>query len=180
MLIGELINQTNKKLRNEQKKVLSLGLNFIFANEQTPEDLARLEKDVYQWERKINPVIHHAAENRNNFGKDNHKGWLEKEIQSSWEPGPQNWEWSEELQELKRSIILKTGIRKTNRNKRTPETIMQVVNQLKRMRDIHILPANKGRNTTIWSQEDYDKEAYRQLEDATTYKNSTKKNTKGL
>lgn len=43
------------------------------------------------------------------------------------------------------------------------------INNLRNDTSIHILKADKGRSTVLWSSADYDKEALRQLQDKSTY-----------
>ena len=51
---------------------------------------------------------------------------------------------------------------------------IQTLKTLQTRSDIHILKADKGRNTVIWSTSDYDREATRQLADTSTYKELSK------
>lgn len=69
------------------------------------------------------------------------------------------------MQDRKEKII-KTGY---NFDKQTPDYIFEELGNLERDENIHILPADKGRNTVIWNTTDYDREAIRQLEDESTY-----------
>jgi hypothetical protein len=50
------------------------------------------------------------------------------------------------------------------------EQILKEAKKLSLQTDIHVIKADKGRNTVIWSVEDDDREANRQLSDTSTYK----------
>jgi hypothetical protein len=50
------------------------------------------------------------------------------------------------------------------------EKILKEAKKLSLQTDIHVMKADKGRNTVIWSVEDYDREANRQHSDKSTYK----------
>ena len=56
----------------------------------------------------------------------------------------------------------------------TPEAIQEAIRCLAQNEYIHILKADKGRNTVIWLAKDYDKEAERQLNDKVNYKELSK------
>lgn len=140
-----------------------MGLNFIFANKQTTRELTQLEEDINKWERKINITIHFTGNQRHHG--DNNTGWLNKEVPSTWETPPQAWEWEEEIQRTKKKLITTTR----RKGEETPQKINEAIEELKSMKEIHILPADKGRNTVLWKTTEYDIEAMRQLNDGTTY-----------
>lgn len=156
-----IINQTDKVLTDAQIETLSLGLNFIFSV-KNKQERKQLERDLEVWERKINTAIYFSEKRKFHHTGS---GWLTKETTSTWTPPPQSWEYDNEIQNL-RTQILQPNNKETME---TPKSILMAVKELRGMTDIHILPADKGRNTTLWKTDEYDREALRQLEDKTTY-----------
>lgn len=71
------------------------------------------------------------------------------------------WRFDEELEKLCEQIIQETK----EKPNQTPNEIIVEMGRLVYDTEIHILPADKGRNTVIWNTREYDTEAERQLED---------------
>jgi len=153
-----LINQTKLTLTNEATEVLCLGLNFIpsIKDVKPPsESIARLIKD-------INTAIIFSKPS----GHPHHTGWLSRIIVNEWKPENQSWmnddKVIETLSELRTIPFLPSPV--------LHEKVLKEAKKLSQNTGIHIMKADKGRNTVIWSVEDYDREANRQLSDKSTYK----------
>lgn len=119
------------------------------------------QTDINQWERKLNIEIYFATGTNKIHTKS---GWLNKEVPSTWETPPQTWEFKEDLQRKKKNLLSDKDA-----GPPTHPEILEAAEELRNMKDIHILPADKGRNVVIWKTEDYDREANRQLGDTSTY-----------
>lgn len=159
-----IINQSDKILSDTQTEILSLGLNFIFATNDKKER-SKLNNDMEEWMRKIDVAIHFNGRQTNHT-----KGWLQKDLKTNWQPPPMAWRFDRELEKLSKEIIQESKEEPDN----TPQVIIEELYNLANDKEIHILPADKGRNTVIWNAKDYDIEAQRQLQDRTTYEELTK------
>jgi len=94
------------------------------------------------------------------------RGWLSRHVKTDWSPESQSWLYDDQViqtfSELQNPPLLKSPL--------FHEKIRTEIKKLSLRTDIHILKADKGRNTVIWNISDYDKEANRQLSDHSTYK----------
>lgn len=159
-----LINQTELILSDLDKELLCVGLNFILppTNNLVTED--QIDLALNRWTRSIDIDIHLA---NNSFGTPK-RGWIHDVVKSQWEPPPGSWrsdpEVTSSLNTLKYTLYTPPA---TQSN--TDREIAEAINKLRTNPDIHILKADKGRGTVIWSTKDYDAEALRQLNDKSTY-----------
>ena len=143
-------------------EALALGLNFV----TTEPNKRYITDSTDKWKKKINCAIHFADPlTKGKMNKvPSRRGWITKYIKSEWEPPSQTWQdamptWDSDI--LSPQYADPTRI--------TPKPILDAIKQLARMKEIHILPADKGGNTVIWHRDDYDREAQRQLNDKKTY-----------
>ena len=163
-----IINQTTLALTGEQLEILALGLTFVPAFRQKNE--AEIHAQQYeQWAAKIDTAIHFAGRVDNSTNPN--KGWLNKDIPSTWLPPRGSWRDDQLVRELARDHLLIDNYRDT---KTTPVEIQDAIQSLANNQYVHILKADKGRNAVIWLVNDYDAEAERQLNDIVNYKELSK------
>lgn len=158
-----LINQTSVELSDLDKELLCVGLNFVHPP-TSGLGLAESTSDAFQrWARSVDIDIHLA---HTTFSKSK-TGWLKETIKSTWDPPRGTWREDPAVKEaiwkLKLSLTPQLGLRPENR------VVSLAIARLRDNTGIHILKADKGRTTVIWSAADYDAEALRQLGDPTTY-----------
>ncbi len=100
------------------------------------------------------------------------RGRLSDCIPSTWSPPEQSWRSDPEIiasiKELETLCVPRTP------HSHTDKEINKAIKGLRDNLEIHILKADKGRSTVIWSTRDYDAEALRQLSDSSTYRELTK------
>ncbi len=153
-----LINQSNKEISDEAIEVLCLGLNFIPSKKLVG---GRIEKPLNKLISDINKQI--VLYKRKEIGN---KGWLSKIIKSEWTPDEQSWTLDDRIIPL----LIKLSDPEERINPVHHNSVLETLTKLQARTDIHILKADKGRNTVIWSTTEYDKEAERQLADSSTYR----------
>jgi hypothetical protein len=157
-----LINQSQTILTDAEIEVLCLGLNFIPSNGDTKQGtdvaISRLTHDINK----------QLLFNKKN--KHGDRGWLSKFVKSDWIPEEQSWMLDERITPIMDKLLNPTK----NINPILHNEAIQTLKKLQTCSDIHILKADKGRNTVIWSIPDYDREAARQLADTSTYKELSK------
>lgn len=159
-----LINQSHRTLSDQQIEVLCLGLNFI------PQQTMAKQSDLSESLLKLTRDIDTAIILSNKKGNRKLKGWLSKHIQSEWKPEELSWRSDPEIKTLLNNILnFEAGTISSSQKDISP-----IIQEIKQWRDVHILKSDKGRNTVIWQVTDYDKEALRQLNDKTTYKELSK------
>ncbi len=153
-----LINQSNTVISDEATEVLCLGLNFIPSRKLVRE---RINKPVNKLISDINKqiVLYKKKEAVN-------KGWLSKIVKSEWIPDEQTWTQDNRIIPL----LHKLSDPEERVDPVVHDSVLETLKKLQTRTDIHILKADKGRNTVIWSTSDYDKEAERQLADSSTYR----------
>lgn len=93
------------------------------------------------------------------------KGWLSKIVKSEWTPDEQTWTSDHRVAPL----LVKLSDPEELVNPILHTSTLETLKKLRENKEIHILKADKGRNTVIWSTTDYNKEAARQLADSSTY-----------
>ncbi len=158
-----LINQSTTIISDEAIEVLCLGLNFIPSKKIDDKKIDRpLDKLILDINKQI--VLFRKKGNQN-------KGWLSNIIKSEWTPEEQSWTSDYRIIPL----LTKLSDPEELRNPLLHNNILETLSKLQNRTDIHILKADKGRNTVIWSTTDYDKEAERQLADSSTYRELSKK-----
>jgi hypothetical protein len=138
--------------------VLCLGLNFIPSRKLVKE---RINKPINKLISDINKhiVLYKKKETVN-------KGWLSKIVKSEWIPDEQTWTQDNRIIPL----LHKLSDPEERVDPVLHNSVLEILKKLQTRTDIHILKADKGRNTVIWSTADYDKEAERQLADSSTYR----------
>jgi hypothetical protein len=152
-----LINQSNTEISDEAKEVLCLGLNFIPSKKLVKEKIDKpLNKLISDINKHI--VLYKRKETGN-------KGWLSKLVKSEWTPDEQTWTLDSRIIPL----LNKLSDPEERINPVLHDSVLGTLKKLQMRTDIHILKADKGRNTVIWSTTDYDREAERQLSDSSTY-----------
>lgn len=152
-----MINQTNTKLSDKAAEVLCLGLNFIPSRKLVKERINKplnklisdINKQIVLYKRKVT----------------SNRGWLSRIIKSEWIPDEQTWTLDDRIIPL----LNKLSDPEERINPVLHNDVLTTLEKLQTRSDIHILKADKGRNTVIWSTTDYDKEAGRQLADSSTY-----------
>lgn len=161
-----IINQTTLNLTDHMIEALALGLNFVTSEPNCPSFDTPLQK----WSKKIDCAIHFADPDTvlQSRTSTRRRGWITKYISSDWEPPRQSWR--DTLSDWETIIVSKQA---PDRARLTPKPIIDAIKKLASIRDIHILPADKGGNTVIWHTDDYDREAQRQLNDKQTYQEQT-------
>lgn len=97
--------------------------------------------------------------------KSTKKGWLTQFAQNDWKPPPQTWKETGQIAGILGSLANPD----LNQSPISHEKIIAELQKLQKRKDVHILKSDKGRNTVIWPVTDYDTEAYRQLNDKSTY-----------
>jgi hypothetical protein len=142
--------------------VLCLGLNFIPSRKLVRE---RINKPINKLISDINKqiVLYKKKETVNN-------GWLSKIVKSDWIPDEQTWTQDNRIIPL----LHKLSDPEEKIDPVIHDSVLETLKKLQTRTDIHILKADKGRNTVIWSTADYDKEAERQLADSSTYRELSK------
>ena len=164
-----VINQTTLLLTGEQIEILALGLTFVPAVRQANES-ANFQQQFDNWATKIDAALHFAGRVDNSTPP--RKGWLSRDIPSTWLPPAGSWKNDPQIQNLKNNHLL---VEKETREERvTPYEIQEAIRSLSQNEFVHILKADKGRNAVIWLARDYDKEAERQLNDNQNYKELSK------
>jgi hypothetical protein len=158
-----LINQSKHRISDTEIESLCLGLNFIPSQKDNAANNKNLTTGVDRWTRSININLHFG----NTSNTRTRKGWLTEHLLNTWEPPAGTW--TQEPTTIK-SLMDFTNTSNITRAKETPQPIIEAIDRLKSLTDIHILKADKGRNTVIWETSAYDREALRQLSDETTYK----------
>jgi len=157
-----LINQSQTTLTDGAIEILSLGLNFIPSNsdmeQETEMAVTRLTHDINK-----QLLLHNRKTNGN-------RGWLSKFVKSDWTPEEQTWTSDKRIIPI--MDRLHNPIKVTNPI--LHNEAIQTLKTLQTRSDVHILKADKGRNTVIWGTTDYDREATRQLADTSTYKELSK------
>jgi hypothetical protein len=144
-------------ISDEATEVLCLGLNFIPSTKAGDGRInAPLNKLVLDINKQI--VLHKKKETVN-------KGWLSKIVKSEWTPDEQTWTSDDRVTPL----LAKLSDPEELINPTLHNSVLKTLKELQTRTDIHILKADKGRNTVIWSTIEYDKEAARQLSDTSTY-----------
>jgi hypothetical protein len=94
------------------------------------------------------------------------KGWLSKIVKNEWIPDEQTWTQDNRIIPL----LHKLSDPEERVDPVLHDSVLETLKKLQTRTDIHILKADKGRNTVIWSTADYDREAERQLADSSTYR----------
>ncbi len=98
------------------------------------------------------------------------KGWLSNIVKSEWTPDEQTWTSDNRII----PIVAKLSEPEELIKPVLHNNVVKTLKKLKKRTDIHIIKADKGRNTVIWSINEYDKEAARQLADSSTYSELSK------
>ena len=161
-----LINQTNFRLSDHDIELLCLGLNFIPSPIVTPDEyFVTFEKAFDKWSQAIDTSLYFFDN-----PSDNKKGWLHSEIPSEWTPPIGSWMSDQRVLEAKDELA---GVLRPY-DPNFLSIMINCISRLKNEHSIHILKADKGRSTVIWSAVDYDKEAMRQLGDTNSYKKLTR------
>lgn len=163
-----LINESDIKLNDTDIETLSLGLGFIPTNDDNDNEGNReitLDKSIESWKNKLDIMLYFAA--RKGLKLKSNKGWLWKEIKSDWVPTRQAWRDDETVNSI--NIITEQYDKSTI----TPQKIRESIRKLKKLENVHILSADKGSNTVLWRETDYNKEAIRQLTDTNSYRELT-------
>jgi hypothetical protein len=138
--------------------VLCLGLNFIPSKKQAK---GRINKPL---NKLISDINKHIVLYKKK--KTGNKGRLSKIVKSEWIPDEQTW-----TQDIRIVPLLhKLSDPEERIDPVLHDNVLETLKKLQARTDIHILKADKGRNTVIWSTADYDKEAERQLADSSTYR----------
>ena len=157
-----LINQTSFRLSDNDIELLCLGLNFIPSPIVTPEEyFVTFEKAFDKWSQAIDTALYF-----HDNPSANRKGWLHSEISSTWVPPVGSWMSDEQVLSAKDEL---SGVLRPD-DSNSLSILFNCISRLKSEHSIHILKADKGRSTVIWSADDYDKEALRQLGDVKSYK----------
>lgn len=160
-----LINQSGYNISDEEIEALCLGLNFI-PSDTSPETMETNSNNLNQGVSKLIRAINislHFGDNSNTTTK---KGRLTKSLPNTWEPPTQSWT------QIPAVIDILDNIRRVPNGTDpvgTPIPIKRAIEKLQSETNLHILKADKGRNTVIWETDAYDREATRQLSDTTTY-----------
>ena len=137
---------------------MCLGLNFIPSTKLEDKRIdAPLNKLISDINKHI--ILHKKKETEN-------KGWLSKIIKSEWTPDKQTWTSDDRIAPW----LIKLSDPEELINPTLHNSVLETLKKLQSHTDIHILKADKGRNTVIWSTTEYDREATRQLADTSTYK----------
>jgi hypothetical protein len=137
--------------------VLCLGLYFIPSRKLIKERINKpLNKLISDINKQI--VLYKKKETAN-------KGWLSKIVKSEWTPDEQTWTQDNRIIPL----LHKLSDPEERVDPVVHDSVLEILKKLQTRTDIHILKADKGRNTVIWSTADYDREAERQLADTSTY-----------
>jgi hypothetical protein len=141
---------------------LCLGLNFI---PSIKSDGKRIDKPLNKLISDINKqiVLYKKKETTN-------RGWLSNIIKSKWTPDEQTWTSDDRITPL----LAKLSDPEELINPVLHNNVLGTLKKLQTRTDIHILKADKGRNTVIWSTTEYNKEAARQLADSSTYSELSK------
>lgn len=156
-----LINQSEYKIYDEEIEALCLGLNFITSqtDPKTKEtDTRNLTTGVNRWITAININLHFGDSSDANT----RKGRRTEHLLNTWEPPTGTWAQAPSIINSLKDIIDTPINNKTNE---TPQPIIEAINKLQSLTDLHILKADKGRNTVIRETNTYDREAQRQLSD---------------
>jgi hypothetical protein len=157
-----LINQSNAGVSDKVIEVLCLGLNFIPSKKLEEVRIVKpLNKLISDINKQI--VLYKRKETEN-------QGWLSKIIKSDWTPEEQTWTQDDRIIPL----LNKLSDPEERINPVLHNNVLETLKNLQTRTDIHILKADKGRNTVIWSTTAYDKEAERQLADSSTYSELSK------
>lgn len=160
-----LINQSGYRISDVEIEALCLGLNFIPSQVDPITkriDTKNLTTGVNEWIRAINISLHFG----DSSGANIKKGWLTKQVPSTWEPPTRSWM---QVPAIAGSLGTIIDAAENIRVNETPQPIIEAIDKLRSLPDLHILKADKGRNTVIWETSAYDREALRQLSDTTTY-----------
>ena len=161
-----LINQTSFRLSDNDIELLCLGLNFIPSPTVTPEEyFVTFEKAFDRWSQAIDTALYF-----HDNPSLNRKGWLHSDISSTWTPPIGSWMSDEHVLAAKDEL---SGVFRPD-NSNSLSILFNCISRLKSEHSVHILKADKGRSTVIWSADDYDKEALRQLGDVKSYKQLTR------
>ena len=156
-----LINQTSFYLSDSDIELLCLGLNFIPPPNVSFDEFSNTFETAYdKWSRAIDTALYF-----HDNPSTNRKGWLHSEISSSWDPPLGSWRSDSRVLDAKDELL---GVLRPD-NFGSRESVFDCIARLQSEHSIHILKADKGRSVVIWSAEDYDKEAMRQLGDTKSY-----------
>ncbi len=138
--------------------MLCLGLNFIPSRKLVEEKINKpLNKLISDINKQI--VLYKKKGTVN-------KGWLSRIVKTEWIPDEQTWTHDQRIIPL----LHKLSDPEERIDPVIHDKVLETLKRLQTRTDIHILKADKGRNTVIWSTADYDKEAERQLADSSTYR----------
>ena len=163
-----LINQSPLVLTDCQIEVLSMGLGFVPPITRPPSDRAAdFDAALKHWSRSVDISLHFATVDSSFTSQ---KGWLGKLIPSTWDPpaGP----WRDQLPSSD-AFHFASAVFNPDENVSgvsAPDPVTIALDQLAKQQLAHIMKADKGRCTVLWSVEAYDREARFQLDDATKYK----------
>ena len=163
-----IVNQTSLHLNGEETEILALGLAFIpsIAN---GNDFVRITTDFDDWCKKIDTAVYFA--NHENTNPQQIKGWLHKDTPSNWLPPAGSWRDDPHVQYLIENHLI---AQPSHDPYYTPSPIRNALRSLRDNKQVHILKADKGSNAVIWLVSDYDREAERQLNDQSNYKELSK------
>ncbi|XP_045023551.1 uncharacterized protein LOC123467847 [Daphnia magna] len=160
-----LINQSHYNISDEEIEALCLGLNFIpsdISPEAKEANSSNLNQGVSKLIRAINISLHFG----DNSSTNTRKGRLTKFLPSTWDPPTRSWTQIPAVIDILDNIM---SVPNGAEHVGTPQPIIEAIEKLQSETKLHILKADKGRNTVIWEADAYDREATRQLSDITTY-----------
>lgn len=192
---GLLINQSSRRLRDAEIEALLAGLGFVTTEPLKPE----AEKESYsrardRLTRSIDIRLAISIGRKDgSWTEDGRrlKSHIYRTVPSKWQPPAHDWrepaahwlKWLEQptlktTEDGRGGAVRRNGDRGDyghgHHNGTTHREILVAIGTLKRDREIHILPADKGGATVIMNRADYDREALRQLSDRETYEPLTK------
>lgn len=162
-----MLNDTNYTLSQSEIHLLSKGLTFVPTKRPNIEQIG---KDLEILRRKLNL---RAFWNRKPEQERTHsRSLLSNILGSNWDPPIETIKKdNEHWKEFSETYLNSATTCKQKHN--LPKNWRETWKGLTTNQEFYLLKADKGGRMVIWSRENYEKEAYRQLEDKNTYSEMT-------
>lgn len=161
--LNTILNKSNRVLSDEEVETLALGLNFIPTRKTNRYNNIQRSDEITKFTNDFNKTIHWLL---NPTIKS--KGPLEHLINSPWIAPSRPWTKDPNVRRLI-DAYRRQCVQKRDHYNPTHPKILSCILKLKNDPSINITPADKGGCTVIWSDDEYNREASRQLSDLDTY-----------
>lgn len=163
-----LINSSDYVLKVDEIRLLTKGLTFAPVRRPRAE---QLHKDLERLRRKLNLRAAWSENGSLSAGKGICRSKLGDVLVSDWDP-PETIKVEDSIWTKFRDTCISHSA--TSRPKpNLPKNWQETWNGLTNNPLFYLLQADKGGRMVLWPREAYEREAFRQLEDATTYKEIT-------